>query len=181
MFGVLDEWETFGHRYRLCRGAVQTEGWTLLEPSDARWVLQTRFASSAARRALLGRFHGSDGSLPANLVEPQVLEREVEQRRLVVLEQRIAPVRLGTTTPADVPPPSPYETEPLRKRAWIDIVVIDDSAPARALAEAGFRLRLPDYSIREGALDGQGRVYLDDIEPGRCWIELTDPGRGIEP
>lgn len=180
MFGVLDEWETFGHRYRLCHGHVRSEGWTPLDPSDARWVLQARFAAPEARKALYGRFHGS-GAAPANLGEPQVLEREVEQRRLVVLEQGIAALRLGASAPEEPPAPVPREPEPARKRGWIDIVVVDDSTPARALIEAGFRLRLPDHSTREGALDGQGRVYLDEIEPGRCWIELTDPGRGIEP
>lgn len=181
MSSVLDEWETFRHRYRLCRSSSQVEGWTLLKPTDARWAIQARFAARGARMGLLGVYGGSDGSLPPNIGEPGVLERELEQRRLFVHEQRIATIPLGAPAPFPRPDPTERETEPDRRRAWIDVMVIDDSVPARALDQAGFRLRLPDYSTREGVLDGQGRVYLDDLEPGRCWLELTDPGRGIDP
>lgn len=65
------------------------------------------------------------------------------------------------------------------ERAWIDIIVIDDSEPAIALAGTRFHLRLPDRSMHEGALDGRGRVYVNDIEPGKCWLELTDFAGGF--
>jgi hypothetical protein len=124
---------------------------------------------------------GRRGALPPNIGEPGVLEREIDQRRLFVHEQPIASIRLGALATQLTPVDTWRETESHRDRAWIDIMVIDDSVPPRALAQAGFRLRLPDYSTRDGILDSQGRVYLDDIEPGRCWLELTDPGRGIDP
>lgn len=64
--------------------------------------------------------------------------------------------------------------EPARALTWVAFTVIDDDDPARPLTGARFRLRLPDASAVAGALDGDGHARVDDIEPGRCWLELTD-------
>lgn len=64
--------------------------------------------------------------------------------------------------------------EPAHALTWVAFTVIDDDDPARPLAGARFRLRLPDASTVAGALDGDGHARVDDIEPGKCWLELTD-------
>jgi hypothetical protein len=70
------------------------------------------------------------------------------------------------------------DARPLPTSTWVAVVVIDDDAPGRPLAGASFRLRLPDASIVTGVLDRGGHTRVDDIEPGKCWIELTDIERG---
>lgn len=64
--------------------------------------------------------------------------------------------------------------EPARTLTWVAFTVVDDEIPARPLAGARFRLRLPDASAVAGALDGDGHARVDEIEPGKCWLELTD-------
>lgn len=109
-----------------------------------------------------------------------VVERELAQGWLVVLEQPIAPIALGlASTMEPAAPVDDFKLTPAR--AWIDVIVVEDSAPTRALAGRKFRLRLPDGSTRDGTLDGQGRVYIDDIEPGRGSLEVTDFGVGQGP
>lgn len=65
-------------------------------------------------------------------------------------------------------------TEPARALTWVAFTVVDDDDPPRPLAGARFRLRLPDTSTVAGALDGDGHARVDDIEPGKCWLELID-------
>lgn len=71
----------------------------------------------------------------------------------------------------ELPPPA---AEPAPALTWVAFTVVDDDDPARPLTDARFRLRLPDASAVAGALDGDGHARVDDIEPGRCWLELTD-------
>lgn len=71
----------------------------------------------------------------------------------------------------ELPPPA---DGPAPALTWVSFTVVDDGEPARPLTGARFRLRLPDASAVAGALDGDGHARVDDIEPGRCWLELTD-------
>lgn len=181
MSSVLHEWQTHGHRYRLCRGRMKVEGWQELPPFQALWVLRAQLADSQARRVLLGALRGhSQWQLSANLADPGVLEWEVEQRRVIVLDHPIAPLLLGrgpATAPLKTPP---QRIEAHHERAWIDVMVVDDHLPARPLARTRFRLTLPDGSVREGALNDQAHLRLDDLEPGKCWLELSDIGRDLD-
>ncbi len=181
MSSVLHEWQTFGHRYRLCRGPVKMEGWQELTPSHALWVLRTGFIDSPARQGLLSALRrDSQWTLSTNLTVPSVLEREVELRRLVLLDQPIAPLPLGRGPATQPPEMLRPRSEPRRELAWIDITVVDDRVPARPLARTRFRLSLPDGSVREGVLNDQAHLRVDDIEPGKCWLELRDLGRDFD-
>ena len=178
MASVLHEWQVPGHRYRLCRWNTRMEGWSQLEPFAASWVLRAPSLDRAAvRRAVFDALHGLRGWLFPERLDHGVLEREVEQRHLVVFEQPIASMHLGGGLVREAPRVTPRESRP--ERAWVDILVIDDSEPAIALAGTRFQLRLPDRSTHEGVLDGQGRVHIDDIEPGKCWLELTELAGGF--
>jgi hypothetical protein len=70
------------------------------------------------------------------------------------------------------------QTEP---RSWVALTVVDDDEPGRPLPRLHFRMRLPDGATRTGALDGQGHALVEDVEPGRCWVELMDVRRGLTP
>lgn len=84
------------------------------------------------------------------------------------------------------PPPVPKRRElphdpdarPLPESTWVAVTVVEEDDFGRPLAGARFRLRLPDASIVTGALDSNGHTRVDGIEPGKCWIELTDVERG---
>jgi hypothetical protein len=153
------------------------DGWSVLDPVVARWALRSLLAQPEARRAVLDALQRSGGAtLPVDHGASAALERAVERRSLLVFEQPIAAVRLGLASQAIVPAPPHQPHQPHRPRAWIDITVVDDSVPAEPIQGARFRLRLPDGSTRTSALDDQGRVYIDDIEPGQCWLELIEPG-----
>lgn len=177
MASVLHEWQVLGHRYRLCRWGTRMEGWSQLEPFAARWALRApSLGNAAARGFVFDALQGLRGWLFPERLD-HVLEREVEARRLVVFEQPIASMHLGGGPVQEAPEVTPRESRP--ERAWVDILVIDDSEPAIALAGTRFQLRLPDRSTHEGVLDGRGRVFVDDIEPGKCWLELTELAGGF--
>lgn len=138
---------------------------------DARWALRTPLSTPQTSRALLNALLGDDrGMLPA---DPDVLERAMHARRLIVLEQPIAEIFFGGPPAAPAPGPEARSPQPRRERAWIDITVVDDSVPPRPLSGVRFALSLPDRSRREGALDGQGHVRVEDIDGGKCFLELT--------
>ena len=104
----------------------------------------------------------------------------MRDRRLIVLEQPIAEVFPGSAPAARAPQAERRSPEPRRERAWIDIIVLDDSVPPRPLSGVRFALSLPDGSRRQGSLDGQGHLRVEDIDPGKCFLELTDLRAGLK-
>lgn len=74
------------------------------------------------------------------------------------------------------------EAEPeirMEALSWVALTVVDDDEPGRPLPRLHFRMRLPDGATRTGALDGQGHALVEDVEPGRCWVELVEVRRGL--
>ena len=170
------EWETFSHRYRLCGPGRRDDGWRELTPAEARWVLRSQLSDPRLRYWLVAMGQGAS-MLPSNLANPGMLEREVERRNLAVLAQAIAPIILGAARAPKPLAEPPRQREPRRERAWIDIEVVDDSVPPRPLGAVRFHLRMPDGSTRDGAFDGEGQLHVDDVEPGRAWLEVKDVER----
>jgi hypothetical protein len=56
------------------------------------------------------------------------------------------------------------------KTAWIEVRLQDTEK--KPIAGEPYRIRLPDYSIREGALDEEGKVRFDGIPPGQCQVSF---------
>ena len=169
---VIHEWQTFGRRYRLCRVGLRIDGWSELSMFDARWALRTPLSSPHTSRALLNALLGDDrGSLSAN---PDVLERAMHARCFIVLEQPIADVFPSGAPAVPAPEAEPRSHQPRRELAWIDITVVDDSVPPRPMSGIRFGLSLPDGSRRQGTLDGQGHLRVENIDPGKCFLELAD-------
>jgi hypothetical protein len=86
--------------------------------------------------------------------------------------------RWGAPPAVHKPRELPHEPDarPLPASTWVAVMVVDEDE--RPLVGARFRLRLPDASIVIGVLDGNGHTHVDGIEPGKCWIEITDIERG---
>ncbi len=74
-----------------------------------------------------------------------------------------------TEEPEEEPAPQqPASTAP--KSAWLEIAVVDrDGKPMPA---EPYRLELPDGTVKEGVLDGSGKLRLEGIDPGKCKIEF---------
>jgi len=73
------------------------------------------------------------------------------------------------------------EPVPQQALTWVGVEVVDADEPARSFVGSQFRLRLPDGTMRTGALGDAGSVRVDDLEPGRCAFDLTDVPRDPPP
>lgn len=179
MASVIYEWETIGRRLRLCERGMEAPGWVRLSVDQARWELSGSLQDAAKLAALRGWLVRRSGGLyrpGAN--DKHMLEVEVGQGTLIVLAQPAQRTALRGVVEPQVQAEQ-IRPEPRPERAWVDITVIDDGEPARPLAGVGYRLTLPDRSVRTGALGSEGRVREDDVEPGKCWIELDDVRRAL--
>jgi hypothetical protein len=67
--------------------------------------------------------------------------------------------------------PEPPPRTPTVEKTWIEFRLIDEYG--KPVPNARYRINLTDGSIRNGSLDGQGRVLFDNIDPGQC--EITFP------
>lgn len=66
--------------------------------------------------------------------------------------------------------------EPLGERTWIEIEIeieLFDMDGAPVPYEADW-IKLPDGTLRTGRLDGMGRAYFNDLDPGQCEIRWPD-------
>lgn len=69
------------------------------------------------------------------------------------------------------PPPQPQtQASQAPKSAWLEIAVVDKAG--KPMSAEPYRLELPDGSIKEGVLDGGGKLRLEGIDPGKCKIEF---------
>lgn len=65
-------------------------------------------------------------------------------------------------------PESAAQRAPITELTWVEIRLIgEDDLP---IPHERYRVELPDGSIREGSLDGEGRARIDGIEAGVCLV-----------
>jgi len=58
------------------------------------------------------------------------------------------------------------------KKNWVEIELVgEDGSP---VAGERYRIELPDGSVAEGSLDGNGRARIDGIDPGTCTITFPN-------
>jgi hypothetical protein len=53
-------------------------------------------------------------------------------------------------------------------RTWVELELLD--MDGRPVPHERYWIKLPDGSVREGALDAMGLAYFDDLDPGQCTI-----------
>lgn len=58
------------------------------------------------------------------------------------------------------------------KRAWIGIHLHDQDRVA--VANAAYRVKLPDGTIVSGELNKRGRVRIEGIDPGTCEVSFPE-------
>jgi hypothetical protein len=61
---------------------------------------------------------------------------------------------------------------PVEALTWVEVELVDDDG--NSVGGEQYRLELPDGSLREGALDAQGLVRVDGIDPGTCRISFPN-------
>ena len=66
-----------------------------------------------------------------------------------------------------------------KPKTWIEIVLKDDQG--NPIPNERYKLKLPDGSIQEGSLDGDGRARVDGIEPGSAEVSFPDRGGEWKP
>jgi hypothetical protein len=57
-------------------------------------------------------------------------------------------------------------------KTWVEIRLVD--ADENPVGGIGYRLKLPDSSIREGVLGDDGTARVDGILPGQCEVSFPD-------
>ncbi|WP_146157331.1 peptidoglycan-binding domain-containing protein [Enhygromyxa salina] len=92
------------------------------------------------------------------------------QMRVVERPRVLSPYSHIDIAPA--PAPAPDAPQPIvDQQAWFELILEDDFG--RVLANVEHRLTLPDLSIVEGRSDTSGRVFIEQLAPGHCKLELT--------
>lgn len=69
-----------------------------------------------------------------------------------------------------------------RERTWVEIELLDMAD--QPVAYERYWIRLPDGTVREGALDAMGLAYFDDLDPGQCtirWLGRDEEAAFLEP
>jgi hypothetical protein len=76
-------------------------------------------------------------------------------------------------SPSNRPPRAPW-TPPARPKVktWIAFRLVDDAG--KPVPDAAYTVTLPDGSVVTGALDEQGVVRFDEIDPGQCQITFPE-------
>ncbi|MCC6527984.1 MAG: carboxypeptidase regulatory-like domain-containing protein [Polyangiaceae bacterium] len=137
--------------------ARQLHAWTLAGPPN--WVADALRHVDGARRS----------SAPAARRDQVArLRAAIENGRLVAYRLPVAhPVFAPEAEPA---PETPFE--PKKRRSWIEIVLIDENdAP---VPNAACEVTPPNGSPDLYTTDANGRIRLEDIDPGVCNISFVE-------
>lgn len=58
------------------------------------------------------------------------------------------------------------------KTAWIEVELLDDDG--KPVVGERYRITLPDNSVAEGSLDGEGKARVQGFQPGSCKVTFPD-------
>jgi hypothetical protein len=151
-------------------------GSTRIAPENACFRVDEWFPEGGKSRLLLAEMTQALGS--PLLAEPRLsaaILRELvrEGLRSGALEAFRVRVALsgGAVQKAPEPPKdeAPAKEEP---KSWIGIELMDDADPPKPVPYQKYRIELPDQSIREGMLDGNGQAMVRGIDPGTCKVSF---------
>ena len=62
--------------------------------------------------------------------------------------------------------------EKKQKKSWVEIKLLDEEN--RPVGSEKYRITLPDESVVNGTLDGNGFARVNNIEPGNCLITFPE-------
>lgn len=167
-------------RLRLDRGASRTDRAEALRLWTREGALAAlrRLAADPWNRADLRRLidEHRPGGAAARLSDEEIL-REVAallisgRVRLREGERLPGTGLLGQRPREEVAPAPKRDAKRHVELTWIEIQLLgEDDQP---IPGERYRITLPDRTVREGTLDGQGLARVEGIEPGEC--EVTFP------
>lgn len=130
-------------------------------------ALAASAGSFAAVRALLSSELGTVHGLDDAEVERALAHRLASGR---MIAERLDPISLFAHdgSPEEVEPPPGPTVAPTTPRTWIEIELVDTEG--NPIPDELYWIQLPDGSVREGRLNGGGRAYFGDLDPGECDI-----------
>jgi hypothetical protein len=148
---------------------------TLISPANAGWRVTEWFPEGGLARQVLAEIHEHLGA--PTLARPTL---DLEALRGLVREAlrdgslkayRIAVKLSGAPLNATPEPKKPTE-DPIEKKTWIAIELMDDSDPPKPVPFKKYRIELPDQSTREGMLDESGQARVSGFDPGTCKVSF---------
>lgn len=91
-----------------------------------------------------------------------------------VLAVRVPAIVLPTFDVHGSEPTPPREPEVARveRKTWIEIELVDTEG--KPVQNERYWILLTDGSTREGRLNGEGRAYFGDLDPGECDVRFPD-------
>ena len=88
---------------------------------------------------------------------------------------------LGQSTP-QTSSTSPTSGRSAVERTWVEIELLD--MVDQPVPHERYWIKLPNGTVREGALDAMGLAYFDDLDPGQCtirWLGRDEEAAVLEP
>ena len=142
-------------------------------------------AEPFTRRAAVDLFRVIKGGAPCDLSSPEavqlvirVLQNAFASGDLVAARRKgVAGVSQDSGSgssagPSSAPrrravnPPPPSDNKP--EKTWVEIRLVDQGG--KPVPAAKYKLKITDGSVREGALDGDGRARVAGIDSGNCTV-----------
>lgn len=150
-------------------------------PISAR-QMEAWLGETSARQQLLQIYEHLNGSGASSqqLSDRNFLEQNLSQKlveafrrgRLIAIDApRSFLTQIVTESGEKDAPPPPLANRSQSKSkqlTWVAVSLVD--LKGRPIPRERFRIELPDGTIKEDALDEQGRARIDGIEPGQCEI-----------
>lgn len=146
-------------------------------------------AEPFTRRAAVDLFRVIKGVSPGDLSSPEAVQSVIRVLQQAFASGDLVSVRRkgvagvsqnsgggsgagASSTPrrraANPPPPSDNKPE----KTWVEIRLVDQDG--KPVAAAKYKLKITDGSVREGALDDDGRARVAGIDPGSCTVWFPD-------
>ena len=153
-----------------------------LEPTLAYPMLDRWATNRDARAELLDLYEAIRAPHMGRTLNDSVIQTAVKPRlveafaRGELLLMRVPPMGLGAgavdavlaPAPAAAPPPAARQTA----KTWIEVCLVD--MEGNPVGGKHYLIKTPSGAVEEGNLDGNGRVRLNNLDPGTCVVSFPD-------
>lgn len=117
-----------------------------------------------------------DGYIELVIQGVRSIEDDYDGQSIATMNQTDAPAQEAPPPAAPEAAPQPADEE---KKTWIEVRLVDNMGIP--IPYEAFKLKLPDGTIREGSLDGDGRARVEGIPEGKAEVCFPDRGIGWRP
>ena len=156
-----------------------------LDPAAAYPIIDRWAADRDARRELLEIYYALRmpylGHNPADSIVQQTVQPRLRDafKRGELLLIRVPPMGIGAAAgdallaPAQARAPAPLPRQ--TAKTWIEVCLVD--MEDNPVGGKHYIIKTPSGAVEEGNLDSNGRVRLNNIDPGTCMISFPDLDR----